>query len=245
MDPVTTVRWRQQRLGAHVAADAEEDDRHTMNQINASMRLARLAAPVLAAVAGLLLATVAWAQAAPDKFVETLSVSMIDQLKSDKAVQDGDVKRVSELVESTLMPNVNFERMTALSVGRSWREATPEQRTALMKEFRVLLLRTYAGAFTSVRDQTVRMKPFRGEADDKEVLVKSEIVQKRGDPIQLDYRLERAGDAWKIFDVNVLGVWLVQTYRNQFGQEISAGGIDGLIKSLAEKNKSFAASVKS
>lgn len=199
-----------------------------------------------AAFAGLVLATAAFAQAAaPDKFVETLSIKMIDQLKADKAVQDGDVRRVSELVESTLMPNVNFERMTALSVGRSWREATPEQRSALMKEFRVLLLRTYAGAFTAVRDQTVRMKPYRGEAEEKEVLVKSEIVQKRGDPIQLDYRLEKAGDAWKIFDVNVLGVWLVQTYRNQFGQEISAGGIDGLIKSLAEKNKSFAASVKS
>ena len=204
--------------------------------------ISRLASMLSVFAAGILLAGVAFAQAAPDKFIESLSTKMIDQLKADKAVQDGDVGRVSELVDKTLMPNVNFERMTALSVGRGWRDATAAQREQLMKEYRVLLLRTYAGAFTSVKDQNVRMKPFRGEASDKEVLVKSEIVQQRGDPIQLDYRLEKDGEAWKIFDVNVLGVWLIQTYRNQFGQEISAGGIDGLIKSLADKNKSFAGS---
>jgi phospholipid transport system substrate-binding protein len=111
----------------------------------------------------------------------------------------------------------------------------------LRKEFRALLLRTYSGAFSEVRDQTVRMRPFRGDAEkDNEVLVRTEIVQPRGEPIQLDYRLEKAGDGWKIFDVNVLGVWLVQTYRNQFAQEISSGGIDGLIKSLAEKNRTGA-----
>ena len=114
-----------------------------------------------------------------------------------------------------------------------------------MTEFRILLLRTYANAFTAVRDQSIRMKPFRGDAADAEVIVRSEIVQPRGEPIQLDYRLERANSAWKIYDVNVLGVWLVQTYRNQFAQEISAGGIDGLIRSLADKNKSFAGSLKS
>ncbi len=143
------------------------------------------------------------------------------------------------------MPHVNFERMTALSVGRAWREATPEQKKQLMKEFRILLLRTYSNAFTAVRDQSIRMKPFRGNASDEEVVVRSEIVQTRGEPIQLDYRLEQADKSWKIYDVNVLGVWLVQTYRNQFAQEISAGGIDGLIKSLADKNSSFAVKVKS
>ena len=218
----------------------------TFNPISLTARVrTRFAARAVALFAGVLFAGAVLAQAAPDKFVEQLSTKMIDQLKADKAVQDGDVGRVSELVDATLMPHVNFERMTALSVGRGWREATPAQREQLMKEFRVLLLRTYAGAFTAVRDQSVRMKPFRGEASDKEVLVKSEIVQQRADPIQLDYRLEKAGEAWKIFDVNVLGVWLIPTYRNQFGQEISAGGIDGLIKSLADKNKSFASSAKS
>jgi phospholipid transport system substrate-binding protein len=184
------------------------------------------------------------AQPAPDKFVEDLSSKVIEVLKSDKQIQGGDVKRISELVDTTLMPHVNFERMTALSVGRAWREATPEQKKDLMAEFRILLLRTYANAFTAVRDQSVSMKPFRGNPGDEEVVVRSEIVQAKGDPIQLDYRLEKADKGWKIYDVNVLGVWLVQTYRNQFAQEISAGGIDGLIKSLADKNKSFATTVK-
>ncbi len=196
---------------------------------------------ILAAV----MATAAWAQQDPNKFVEDLSTKVINQIKGDKQLQDGDIKRISELVDTTLMPHVNFERMTALSVGRAWREATPEQKKQLMTEFRILLLRTYSNAFTTVRDQSVRMKPFRGDASTDEVIVRSEIVQARGEPIQLDYRLEKADKAWKIYDVNVLGVWLVQTYRNQFAQEISAGGIDGLIKSLAEKNKSVAAAVKS
>ncbi len=185
------------------------------------------------------------AQEAPDKFVENLSSKVIETLKSDKQIQAGDLKRISELVDTTLMPHVNFERMTALSVGRPWREATPEQKKQLMTEFRILLLRTYSNAFTAVRDQSVAMKPFRGNASEAEVIVRSEIVQARGEPIQLDYRLEKADNAWKIYDVNVLGVWLVQTYRNQFAQEVSAGGLDGLIKSLAEKNRSFASAVKS
>jgi phospholipid transport system substrate-binding protein len=187
----------------------------------------------------------AWAQQDPNKFMEDLSSKVIEKIKGDKQIQDGDLKRISNLVDTTLMPHVNFERMTALSVGRAWREATPEQKKQLMSEFRILLLRTYSNAFTAVRDQSVRMKPFRGDASASEVIVRSEIVQPRGEPIQLDYRLEKADKGWKIYDVNVLGVWLVQTYRNQFAQEISAGGIDGLIKSLAEKNKSVAAAVKS
>ncbi len=199
--------------------------------------VAVLVTAVVALAAG---TSAAIAQQDPNKFIEDLSENVIQQLKSDKEIQAGDLKRVSELVDTTLMPHVNFERMTALSVGRAWRQATPEQRKQLMSEFRVLLLRTYANAFTAVRDQSIRMRPFRGEAGADEVIVRSEIVQPRGEPIQLDYRLEKAGDDWKIYDVNVLGVWLVQTYRNQFAQEISAGGIDGLIKSLADKNKSFA-----
>jgi len=187
----------------------------------------------------------AFAQEAPDKFVGDLSSKVIDLLKSDKEIQAGDLKRISQLVDTTLMPHVNFERMTALSVGRAWRDATPEQKKQLMTEFRILLLRTYSNAFTAVRDQSVNMKPYRGNPSDTEVIVRSEIVQARGEPIQLDYRLEKADKAWRIYDVNVLGVWLVQTYRNQFAQEISAGGIDGLIKSLADKNKSFASAVKS
>jgi phospholipid transport system substrate-binding protein len=203
---------------------------------------AALLTSLLAAGLGM---SAAMAQQGPNEFIESLSSKVITQLKSDKDIQAGDLKRVSELVDDTLMPHVNFERMTALSVGRSWRQATPEQKKQLMSEFRVLLLRTYANAFTAVRDQSIEMKPFRGDANADEVIVRSEIVQPRGEPIQLDYRLQKADKDWKIYDVNVLGVWLVQTYRNQFAQEISAGGIDGLIKSLAEKNKSFAPAAKS
>ncbi|MGE0797743.1 MAG: phospholipid-binding protein MlaC [Lautropia sp.] len=207
-------------------------------------RTSRIAARGAALVASLCLATAALAQQAPNAFIETLSNKVIEQVRGDSKIQSGDVKGVAQLVETTLMPNVNFERMTALSVGRAWREATPDQKQKVMEEFRILLLRTYANAFTAVKDQTIRMKPFRGEASD-EVIVRSEVVQPRGEPIQLDYRLEKAGEGWKIYDVNVLGVWLVQTYRNQFAQEISAGGLDGLIKSLAEKNKAFAPALKS
>ena len=182
----------------------------------------------------------------PNTFVEKLTNEVLDDLKSDPAVQKGDQGRISEVVDRQIMPQVDFERMTALSVGRGWRDATADQKAQLSREFRTLLVRTYSGAFSAVRDQTVRMKPFRGDAAaDKEVVVRSEIVQTRGDSSPIDYRMSRAADTWKIFDVNVLGVWLVQTYRNQFAQEIASGGIDGLIKSLAEKNKSNAPAAKS
>jgi phospholipid transport system substrate-binding protein len=208
-------------------------------------KVLRLLSAFILATAISAVSPAAWAQQDPTKFMEDLSSKVIEKIKGDKQIQDGDLKRVSDLVDTTLMPHVNFERMTALSVGRAWREATPAQKKQLMTEFRILLLRTYSNAFTAVRDQSVRMKPFRGNAAEDEVIVRSEIVQARGEPIQLDYRLEKADKAWKIYDVNVLGVWLVQTYRNQFAQEISAGGIDGLIKSLADKNKSFSSAVKS
>lgn len=181
------------------------------------------------------------AAVAPNDFVEKLTNEVLDELKGDAAVQRGDTGRIGQIVDTRIMPNVDFQRMTALSVGRAWRDAAPAQREQLTKEFRTLLVRTYAGAFSAVRDQTVRMRPFRGDAaKDKEVQVRSEIVQSRGEPIQLDYRMSRAGDGWKIFDVNVLGVWLVQTYRNQFANEVASGGIDGLIKSLQDKNKANA-----
>jgi phospholipid transport system substrate-binding protein len=182
------------------------------------------------------------AQTAPDEMIRTLSTQIIDRIKQDKELKSGDIRRMSQFVDETIMPNVNFERMTALAVGRNWRQATPEQQKQLMAEFRQLLLRTYAGALTSVSDQQVRIKPLRAGADDTEVVVRTEIVQSRGDPIQLDYRLEKAGTSWRIYDLNVLGVWLVETYRNQFTQEVSAKGIDGLIKSLADRNRQFAQS---
>lgn len=174
----------------------------------------------------------------PNAFVEDLSNKMLNQLKADPKAKSGDLNRISDMVETTLMPNVDFERMTALSVGRPWRTATPEQKQQLMAEYKKLLIRTYSGAFSSITNQTIQMKPFRGEVKQDDVLVRSEVVQPGGEPLQLDYRLEQNGGNWQVYDVNVAGVWLVQTYRNQFSQQVASGGIDGLIKSLAEKNAS-------
>jgi len=185
------------------------------------------------------------AQESPDALIRRLSTEVLDRIRSDKDLQAGDFKKLSDLVDATVMPHVNFQRMTALSVGRNWRSASPEQQKQLMNEFRVLLLRTYSGALSSVKDQSIRMKPLRADAADTEVIVRSEVAQPRGEPIQLDYRMEKASDGWKIYDVNVLGVWLVETYRGQFAQEVGARGIDGLIKSLVDKNRSFDAPKKS
>jgi phospholipid transport system substrate-binding protein len=181
---------------------------------------------------------VAQAQAAkaPDALIKEVSSDVLDAVKADKSIKQGDVGKVIALVDAKVMPHVNFQRMTASAVGRYWRQATPEQQKRLQDEFKVLLVRTYSGALAQVQDQTVELKPMRGSADDKEVVVKTEI-RGRGDPVQLDYRLENVGTEWKVYDINVLGVWLVENYRNSFSQEIGASGIDGLINKLAERNK--------
>ena len=198
--------------------------------------------PWLTAVVLGVSAVLAHAQAAkgPDALIKEVSTDVLDAVKADKSIKQGDVNKVIALVDAKVMPHVNFQRMTASAVGRYWRQATPEQQKLLQDEFKVLLVRTYSGALAQVQDQTVELKPMRGSADDKEVVVKTEI-KGRGDPVQLDYRLENVGGAWKVYDINVLGVWLVENYRNSFSQEIGASGIDGLIKKLAERNKSAGA----
>ena len=184
-----------------------------------------------------------WANGeAADAFVKRITTDVYETLRSDKAIQTGDMNRIIALVDTKIMPNVNFQRMTASAVGPGWRQATPEQQKRLQEEFKTLLVRTYAGALTQVNDQVVSFKPLRANPEDKEVVVRTE-VKGRGEPVQLDYRLEKISDpsgAWKIYDLNVLGAWLVQTYKTQFAQEINAKGIDGLIATLAERNKSNA-----
>jgi len=177
------------------------------------------------------------ADTAPDALIRQMSTEVIDTVKADPAIQAGDVSRIITLVDTKVMPHVNFQRMTASAVGRNWRSATPEQQKRLQEEFKILLVRSYAGALTQVKDQTVQLRPMRSNPGDTEVVVRTEVKGK-GEPVQLDYRLEKTGDTWKIYDVNVLGVWLVEQYRTFFTQEISAGGIDGLIAKLAERNKS-------
>ncbi|MBN9410200.1 MAG: ABC transporter substrate-binding protein [Burkholderiales bacterium] len=182
------------------------------------------------------------ADEAPDALIKRLSTEVLDTIKADRALQGGDMNKIMSLVNTKIMPNVNFQRMTAAAVGPGWRQATPEQRTRLQEEFKLLLVRTYSGALSQVSDQTIALKPQRSSPEDKEVVVRTEI-QGRGDPIQLDYRLEKTpgdGAGWKIINLNVLGVWLVDTYRSQFSAEINARGVDGLINTLAARNKSAA-----
>ena len=182
---------------------------------------------------------------APQALIERIGTEMLDRIKADPAVKSGDFDKLSSLVDELVMPHVNFQRMTSLAAGRWWRQATPEQQKQLMEEFRIMLLRTYSGALAAVDDQTIRMRPLRAADDATDVIVRSEIVQPRGEPIQLDYRMQKLENAWKIYDVNVLGVWLIETYRTQFNQEAARGGVDGLIRSLADKNREFVAGKKS
>jgi phospholipid transport system substrate-binding protein len=203
----------------------------------------RLAAGLLAlaAVAGVAPVAIA-ADEAPEVMIKRLSDEVLGQIRADKAIQAGDTNRILALVDSKIMPNVDFRRMTAAAVGPAWRQATPDQQKRLQDEFKILLVRTYSGALAQVDDQTVSVKPQRSAPTDNDVVVRTEI-RGRGDPIQLDYRLEKTpgqGAGWKIYNLNVLGVWLVETYRTQFAQEINTKGVDGLIASLAERNKTNA-----
>jgi phospholipid transport system substrate-binding protein len=179
---------------------------------------------------------------APDAFVKRISNETLDAVRSDKSIKGGDINKIMQLVDSKLMQHVNFRRMTALATGPGWRKATPDQQQRLQEEFKLLLIRTYSGALSQINDQVIEVKPLRGASDDKNLVVQTE-VRGKGEPIQLDYRLEKTpgeGAGWKIFDLNVLGIWLVENYRSQFSKEINAGGVDGLIKSLSERNKSNA-----
>lgn len=196
--------------------------------------LIALPAPVLAA------------DEAPDAMIARLTQEALDILRTDAKIQEGDMAYIMKLVDQKVMPHVDFQRMTASAVGPAWRRATPEQRARLESEFKTLLVRTYAGALGQAKDLKFEMRPLRASASDQEVVVRS-VIKGRGDPIQLDYRLEKTpgqGTGWKIYNLNVLGVWLVDTYRSQFAQEINASGIDGLINTLAKRNKANAADDK-
>ena len=185
-------------------------------------------------------AVAAPAAEAPDVLVKRISNDVINTAKTDKDIQSGNVNKVTALVDAKILPYVDFQRMTALAAGRYWRDATPEQKTALSNEFRQLLIHTYSGALSQIKNETVEFKPLRADPADNEVEVKSVVNVARGEPVQLNYRLAKGPSGWKIFDINVLGAWLVETYRGTFSTEISKGGIDGLIKKLADRNKELA-----
>jgi phospholipid transport system substrate-binding protein len=211
------------------------------NLCHSLTRRTALAALVLLAGAGGWSAAPAQTVISPDALVRQISTEVIDSVKADKEIQAGSLTRIIALVDAKVMPHVNFQRMTAIAVGRAWRTATPEQQRRLLEEFKTLLVRTYAGALTQVKDQTVQLKPLRAGADDPEVVVRTEVKGK-GDPIQLDYRLEKTPGGWKIYDVNVLGVWLADTsFKSQFAPIVANSGLDGLIGSLVELNRKAAA----
>jgi phospholipid transport system substrate-binding protein len=203
--------------------------------------LNKLIMPVVAVFA-LAFTSVAVADEAPDALVKRISHEVLDAAKTDKEIQSGNQKRVLDLVEAKIIPYVDFQRMTSLAAGRYWREATPEQQEKLTAEFRSLLVYTYSGAISQVKDQKIDFKPMRADAADTEVEVRTLVIQPRGEPIQLYYRLEKLPVGWRIYDVNILGAWLVEAYKGNFASEISKGGIDGLIKTLSEKNKRLATS---
>lgn len=216
---------------------------------NYTIRLLASAAVSLAMLSGASAAAEATAPAAaqgasvtqaPDAFIKVITADVFATVKSDKALQSGDIHKVTQVVDTKIMPFVDFQRMTASAVGRNWRQATPEQQKRLQDEFKTLLIYTYAGAASQIKDQTIEYKPMRNRPEDTEVVVRT-IVRGKGDPVQLDYRLEKTADGWKIYDVNVLGAWLVQTYQSSFAQEVSASGIEGLIAKLVERNKQLAA----
>ena len=224
----------------HAHPGAQTLGRKAQQMINRRSWISRLATSAVVAATGLAFASLPAraADEAPDQFIGRLSTDTLDAIKSDKGIAAGDMSRVIALVDSKIMPNVNFARMTAAAVGPAWRQATPEQQKRLQDEFKTLLVRTYAGALAQVTDQSISVKPLRAQPGDAEVLVRTEVKGK-GDPIQLDYRLEKTpgqGSGWKIYNLNVLGVWLVETYRSQFAEQINAKGIDGLIAALAERN---------
>ena len=213
-----------------------------MNRRTFGRTASSVAAALLLATALPFPLTALAADEAPDALIRRLSDQILETLRADAQLRGGDMPKIMALVDGTVMPNVNFRRMTAAAVGPRWRQATPAQQQRLQEEFKTLLIRTYSGALAQVGDQSVTVHPVRSAPGDTDVLVRTE-VRGRGDPVQLDYRLEKTpgvGAGWKIYNLNVLGVWLVETYRSQFAQEINTSGIDGLIAALASRNKSNA-----
>jgi phospholipid transport system substrate-binding protein len=182
------------------------------------------------------------ADMAADAFVKQLSDEVVETIKGDKSLQAGNITKLNALVDAKVLPHVNFRRITASAVGPGWTKATPEQQKQLQEEFKILLLRTYAGALSQITDQTITVKPLRASPEDTEIVVRTE-VRGKGEPIQLDYRLEKTpsvGSGWKIYNLNVMGVWLMETFRSQFAQEINAKGVDGLIATLKARNQAMA-----
>jgi phospholipid transport system substrate-binding protein len=202
------------------------------------MRFMLTLARAFAALGLLAAASAALAQEAPDAMVKRVSQEVLQIINSDPKVAAGDQQRIREVVETKLLPNFDFERLTALAMGRNWRQATPEQQKQLVDQFRQLLVRTYSGALTQYRNQTMDYKPMRGDPAATEVTVRTEVVRQGGQaPVPIDYSMAKGPSGWKVYDVIVGGVSLVTNYRDEFNEQIRNGGVDNLIKTLTAKNQ--------
>ncbi|CAD6557640.1 Intermembrane phospholipid transport system binding protein MlaC [Paraburkholderia hiiakae] len=175
----------------------------------------------------------------PDAMVQTVTQQVMSQIKGDKTIQSGDISKITQLVNEKILPYTDFRRTTQLAMGRNWRTATPEQQQQVIEQFKTLLIRTYSGALAQVRDQQIQYKPFRANPDDTDVVVRSTVVN-GGQPIELDYRLYKTPQGWRVYDINVLGAWLIQAYQQQFQEKIQQGGVDGLIQFLTQRNQQLA-----
>ena len=178
---------------------------------------------------------------APDALARSVTDEVLAIVRADRDLQSGHPQKVAQLVETKVLPHFNFPHMTQLAVGRNWRQASPEQQSALIGEFKTLLVRTYTTAFSQYKNQSIDYRPLRMAPSDTDVIVKSLIKQPAGQPIAIDYSMEKVAGAWKVYDVKIEGVSLVENYRNTFNTQIQKSGVDGLIKALADKNKSLAA----
>ncbi|WP_244973707.1 MlaC/ttg2D family ABC transporter substrate-binding protein [Polynucleobacter paneuropaeus] len=178
-------------------------------------------------------------QSTPDGLIKSVVSDVMSSVKSDPEIQKGNIPKIVDLVEKKIVPYTDMRRTTEMAMGPNWKKATPEQQAQLVAEFKNLLIRTYSGALSQLRDQTVQFKQLRAAPDDQEVTVKT-VVLGHGDPVPLDYRLEKTSNGWKVYDMNIMGVWLVEAYRNQFSNQISQNGIDGLVKFLQDRNKQLA-----
>lgn len=191
----------------------------------------------LAAMAFVSCANLAMAEIAPDTLVKKTAEDVLAVVKQDKDIQAGNQSKIFALAEEKILPNFNFDRVSRLVLGKAWGKASAEQKKAFQEEFRSLLLRTYATALSKYRNQTIEYKPFRAQASDTDVTVKTQILQPGGQPVAVDYSLEKTGESWKVYDITIEGVSLVTNYRGQFSNEIRQGGLDGLIQKLAAKNQ--------
>src|ERR1700744_626798 len=180
----------------------------------------------------------------PDGMVKTVTQQVIDSIRGDKSIQQGDISHITRLVNEKILPYTDFRRTTQLAMGRNWRAATPQQQDQVVDQFKMLLIRTYSGALAQVRDQQIQWKPFRMTPDDTDTVVRS-VVMNNGQPIELDYRLYKKPQGWRVYDINVLGAWLIQAYQQQFSEQIQQKGVDGLIQFLTQRNQQLAAGKQS